>query len=99
MSVVADQPKLDHRVALGTVVPVDFWRIVRITAMSMYVALMLWWFRTQGMVWERISVALALGIFLVCAFIGKPLRDWRRLGFDVVCSVFNTSRIFWSTTR
>lgn len=83
MSVVADQPKLDHRVALGAVVPVDIWRITRITAMGIYLVLMVWWFRTQGMVWERISVAVALGIFLVCAFIGRPLRDWRTLGLDV----------------
>jgi membrane-associated phospholipid phosphatase len=83
MSVVADHPQLDHRTALGAVVPIDVWRIVRLTLMSMYVVVMLWWFRTQGMVWERISVAVALGIFLLCAFIGKPLREWRRLAIDV----------------
>ena len=85
MSVLADQPQLDQRVGLGAVVPIDVWRIVRITAMGLYLALMLWWFRTQGMVWERISVAVALGIFLVSAFIGKPLREWGRLGIDVAC--------------
>jgi membrane-associated phospholipid phosphatase len=83
MSVVADRPQFDHRTALGAVVPVDVWRIVRLTAMSIYVVVMLWWFRTQGMVWERISVAVALGIFLVCSFIGKPLREWGRLAIDV----------------
>lgn len=83
MSVVADHPQLDHRTALGAVVPIDVWHIARLTAMSIYVVVLLWWFRTQGMVWERISVAVALGIFLVCAFIGKPLREWRRLAFDV----------------
>jgi membrane-associated phospholipid phosphatase len=83
MSVVADHPQLDHRTALGEVVPIDVWRVVRLTAMSLYVIVMLWWFRTEGMVWERISVAVALGIFLVCAFIGKPLREWRRLALDV----------------
>jgi membrane-associated phospholipid phosphatase len=83
MSVVADRPQFDQRTALGEVVPIDVWRIVRLAAMGIYVVVMLWWFRTQGMVWERISVAVALGIFLACAFIGKPLREWRRLAFDV----------------
>jgi membrane-associated phospholipid phosphatase len=97
MSVLADQPQLDDRVALGAVVPVDVWRIVRLTAMSGYVVLMVWWFRTQGMVWERLSVAVALFIFLVCAFIGKPLREWRTLVFDVGC--YSVMWYGYETTR
>lgn len=97
MSAVAEQQQLDYRVALGEVVPGDAWRIVRLVSMSAYVAVMLWWFRTQGMVWERLSVAVALGIFLVCAFAGRPLSDWRRLGVDVACY----SAMWWAyeTTR
>ncbi|MEP7202672.1 MAG: phosphatase PAP2 family protein [Ilumatobacteraceae bacterium] len=97
MSVVADKPTLDHRVALGAVVPVDVWRIVRLAAMGFYVVIMLWWFRTQGMVWERISVAVALGVFLLCAFIGKPLREWGRLAFDV--SFYCAMWYAYETTR
>jgi membrane-associated phospholipid phosphatase len=97
MSVLADQPQLDQRVALGEVVPVDVWRVVRLTAMGAYVLLMVWWFRTQGMVWERLSVAVALFIFLVCAFIGKPLREWRTLAFDVGC--YSVMWYGYETTR
>jgi membrane-associated phospholipid phosphatase len=85
MSVAADRTELDERVGVPLVIPVDSWRVVRLGAMFTYLAVMVWWFRTQGMVWERLSVAVALGIFLVCAFIGKPLRDWRRLAVDVAC--------------
>ena len=36
MSVVADQPQLDHRVALGTVVPIDYLAWVRRTALTCF---------------------------------------------------------------
>ena len=94
---MADRPQFDHRTALDAVVPIDVWRRVRLTAMSIYLVVMLWWFRTQGLIWERITVAAALGVFLVCAFIGKPLREWRRLAVDV--AAYYVMWLAYETTR
>lgn len=63
-------------------VPIDRMRLVRITLMTAYAIGYVWWLRTQGMPIDRISVAFSLFIFLVCAFIGKPLLIWAILILD-----------------
>ena len=54
MSVVADQPKLDHRVALGTVVPIDYLAWVRRTAL-VFLHLRVIWTRDNGILWDRLG--------------------------------------------
>ncbi len=72
------------RTTLGSIVPIDALRYVRLTLMSIYLVGYLWWLRSRGLPLDRISVAIALGIFLLCAFVGKPARQWGILVIDVV---------------
>lgn len=76
---------LSARPQMSAVVPIDRMRIARITAMSIYLAVYLYWLRTEGLPIDRISVAISLFLFLVCAFIGKPLLTWAILIIDVAC--------------
>ncbi len=69
---------------LPQVVPFDWMRAVRFTLMGAYLARYLWWLRTRGLPIDRISVAISVGIFLACAFIGRSLRTWAVLLLDVV---------------
>ena len=39
MSVVADQPTLDHRVALGAIVPIDYLAWLRRTTLTVFLHL------------------------------------------------------------
>jgi len=80
------QPVFDprSRTALGEIVPADPMRWVRIGLMGAYLVVYLWWLRNKGLPLDRISVAVALGVFLVCAFVGKPRWQWAILGLDVV---------------
>lgn len=63
-------------------VPHDPLFTTRVTAMSIYGVIYLWWFRERGIIIDRISVAISVGIFLVCAFMGKPWRRWGQLAID-----------------
>ena len=49
-----------------------------------YLAAYLWWLRVKGLPIDRISVAISVGIFLVCAFVGKSWRTWGVLLLDCV---------------
>lgn len=44
----------------------------------------LWWSRVHGLVTDRISAAVAVGVFLMCAFAGKPWRRWGQVAGDAV---------------
>jgi hypothetical protein len=68
---------------LDQLVPDDPWRPVRFGLMGVYGVVYIWWFLTRGLIIDRISVALSLFIFLVCAFIGRPSHRWRWLGIEV----------------
>ena len=75
MSVVADQPQLDHRVALGAVVPIDYLAWVRRTALTIFCVYAVVWTRGNGILWDRVGIARAVTVFLVCAFVGRPARQ------------------------
>lgn len=70
--------------SLHEVVPADRLRVVRLVLMFAYLATYLWWLREKGLPVDRISVAISVGIFLVCAFIGKSWRTWGVLLLDCV---------------
>ena len=72
------------RYRLRALVPHDPFFPVRVVAMSVYGVAYIWWFRERGLIIDRISVAISVGIFLICAFIGKPWRRWMQLGIDAV---------------
>ena len=84
MSIVADQPQLDHRAALGSIVPVDYLAWLRRTALTCFCVYAIIWTRDNGIIWDRLSIARAVAIFLLCAFIGRPAREWRTLLIDLV---------------
>lgn len=69
---------------LRRLVPNDPFFPVRVTAMTVYGVVYVWWFRERGLIIDRISVAISVGIFLICAFIGKPWRRWAQLGVDAL---------------
>ena len=75
---VAEPPFL----SVYSVVPADRLRAVRLVLMFSYLAAYLWWLRAKGLPIDRISVAISVGIFLVCAFIGKSWRTWGVLLLD-----------------
>jgi len=70
--------------SLSEVVPTDRLRAVRIVLMFSYLATYLWWLRAKGLPIDRISVAISIGIFLVCAFVGRSWRTWGVLLLDCV---------------
>ena len=84
MSIVADQPQLDHRVALGAVVPVDYLAWVRRTALTIFCVYAIVWTRDNGILWDRLGIARAVAVFLVCAFVGRPARQWGVLAIDLL---------------
>ena len=67
---------------LGDVVPADEWRYVRYGLMASYAAIYVWWLRERGLPIDRISVAISVGVFLLFAFVGRPLRTWGILAVD-----------------
>lgn len=75
---VTSRWRLDHTV------PFDEWRVVRLTLMFTYLGVYLWWLREWGLPIDRISVAISVGIFLACAFVGRTWRTWMVLLFDVI---------------
>jgi PAP2 superfamily len=97
MSIVADQPQLDHRVALGAVVPVDYLAWVRRTALTIFCAYAIVWTRDNGILWDRLGVARAVAVFLVCAFVGRPARQWGILAIDL--SLYCVMWYAYETTR
>jgi len=72
------------RVRLAGVVPYEWFRPVRLTLMWTYLVGYLVWLKTRGLTVDRVSVAIAVGIFLLCAFVGKSWRTWGVLLMDCV---------------
>ena len=84
MSVVADQSTLDHRVALGAIVPIDYLAWLRRTTLTSFCIYALIWTKDNGILWDRVGIAKAVTLFLACAFIGRPLRQWGTLAIDLL---------------
>ncbi len=64
------------------VVPRDPLFFVRGAAMAVFGVAYAVRLRHDGLLVDRISVAIALGLFLLCAFIGRPWRRWGVLVVD-----------------
>ncbi|MCU1360008.1 MAG: hypothetical protein JWN99_1297 [Ilumatobacteraceae bacterium] len=82
------EPPAPTKPTVATLVPNDpfFW--VRMVAMGAYSVLYIRRFKTDGLIIDRISVAISVGIFLLCAFAGKPWRRWAILVIDAVLYAF-----------
>lgn len=70
---------------VGDVVPQDPWRIARLAGFGLFVAGYIWWFVAKGLIIDRISVAISVGIFITIGHVGRPLRRWAWLLIDVLC--------------
>ncbi len=100
MSTVAEAPTFvpaPARVPLRSVVPLEVFRPVRLMLMVTYLVGYLWWLRANGLPIDRISVAISVGIFLVCAFIGKSWRTWGILLLD--CLFYSAMWLAYERTR
>jgi predicted tellurium resistance membrane protein TerC len=80
----AGAPDADARHRIHRLVPHDPLFIARVVLMAIYGVVYIWWFRSRGLILDRISVGISVGIFLSCAFVGKPWRRWGILGVDAV---------------
>ncbi len=83
--------------SLRDTVPADRLRVVRLVLMFGYLATYLWWLRVKGLPIDRISVAISVGIFLVCAFIGRSWRTWGVLLLD--CIAYSVMWLAYEKTR
>lgn len=97
MSVVADQPQLDQRTALGEVVPIDYLAWLRRTALTCFCFYALVWTRDHGILWDRLGIARAVTVFLICAFVGRPARQWGILAIDL--ALYCAMWFAYETTR
>ena len=98
MSVVADQPQLDHRVGTrrgrsgrlpGLAATHDPDLFLRLRGRSGRA--------DNGILWDRFGIARAVAIFLVCAFIGTPVGQWGVLAID--WSLYCAMWFAYETTR
>ena len=100
MSTTAEAPTfapVDTRLSLTQIVPYDEFRVVRLALMLEFLVVYLWWLRVMGLPVDRISVAISVGIFLLCAFIGRSARTWGVLLLD--CLAYCVMWVGYERTR
>lgn len=100
MSMTAEAPTFvdsTSRWRIDDAAPFDEWRIVRLSLMFTYLGVYLWFLREWGLPIDRISVAISVGLFLLCAFIGRTWRTWMVLLFD--CVAYSVMWVVYERTR
>jgi len=85
------------RLQLRSVVPEDEFRAVRLALMFEFLFVYLWWLRVQGLPIDRVSVAISVALFLLCAFVGKTWRTWGILLLD--CAFYCVMWLAYERTR
>lgn len=85
------------RLQLRSVVPEDEFRVIRLALMFEFLFIYLWWLRVRGLPIDRISVAISVGLFLLCAFVGKTWRTWGILLLD--CAFYCVMWLAYERTR
>ncbi len=78
------EPEFRSGTPLGSLVPEDACRPVRVALIVAYAAGYLYWLRAEGLPIDRISVSISVALFLACGFIGRPRHVWKVLAVDVV---------------
>jgi len=73
--------------ALRDVVPLDPWFFVRLCLFSAYVVGYVLFFIQKGLIIDRISVTISVGIFILIGHLGRPPRRWAWLLLDSLCYV------------
>jgi membrane-associated phospholipid phosphatase len=74
-------------IPLDAVVPEDSWRRARTAGFIIFAIGYGWWFDRKGLIIDRISVAISVGIFIIIGHLGRPLYRWTRLLIDSCCYV------------
>ncbi len=82
---------------LRALVPEDTFHITRLGLLGVYLCGYLYWLNYRGVPIDRISVAISIAIFLVCAFIGRSLRTWAVLLAD--CALYSVMWLAYERTR
>lgn len=77
------EPTCASSTPLCSLVARDPFTYARITLVSMYVGAYGFWFVTQGVIIDRISVTITVVVLLVLANVGRPARRWVELAGDV----------------
>ena len=85
------------RLQLRSVVPDDEFRVIRLALMFEFLFVYLWWLRVRGLPIDRISVAISVALFLLCAFVGKTWRTWGILLLD--CLFYCVMWLAYERTR
>ena len=86
-----------RRLALGELVRADPWRYLRLELFVAYGVGYVVWFKTKGIVLDRISVLLSVLILIVIANVGRPLHRWGRAALDF--SVYGAMWIAYDESR
>ena len=79
------QPRPTAPWPLENVVPEDRAYYVRLIGFAIFTVGYVLWFVKKGLIIDRISVGISVGIFIVIGHLGRPLRQWGRLVFDLLC--------------
>lgn len=61
----------------------DRWRFVRFGGLAVYGIAYALWFRSHGIIIDRISVIISVTLLLVVAHLGRPWYRWRRVALDL----------------
>jgi len=75
----------------------DRWAAVRMGFVLAYVAAYAYWFRRNGLILDRISVALSVTALLLICHIGLPWYRWRQLTLDL--AVYAAMWLAYEQTR
>jgi len=79
------QPTTPTRWPLEAVVPDDPWYYVRLAGFALFSIFYVLWFVEKGLIIDRISVGISVLIFIAIGHLGRPLRRWGWLAFDLLC--------------
>lgn len=70
------------RQPLRQVVPGDPWFTIRLIGFVAFAVGYILWFFDKGLIIDRISVGISVGIFIVIGHLGRPIRRWAWLVAD-----------------
>ncbi|MEO6124893.1 MAG: phosphatase PAP2 family protein [Ilumatobacteraceae bacterium] len=70
---------------ISDAVPLDPWYVVRMVLFGAYAVAYVWWFITEGLIIDRISVGISVIVFILIGHLGRPVRRWGWLLFDLAC--------------
>jgi membrane-associated phospholipid phosphatase len=79
------RPSVPFEPTLRQVVPDDPWYLIRAVGFAVFTVGYVAWFVKKGLIIDRISVGISVGIFIVIGHLGRPVRRWVWLVSDTLC--------------